>query len=172
MSVITEKPPQFNHSKVQKLIQSLYGFEVSVSALDSERDQNFKLKSNDGNDYVLKISNPHELPLSDILIDMIGQGDIDDPLFPTLYSDSERKLNDNLKKPREYMQEILKVNGKAKATLLSFRTTFNNTLRDLGLDVIDRQILLTHASSETTKIYTHPNLDLAREWVNKIPVFN
>ena len=114
----------------------------------------------------------HELPLSDILIDMIGQGDIDDPLFPTLYSDSERTLNDNLKKPREYMQEILKVNGKAKATLHSFRTTFNNTLRDLGLDVTDRQILLTHASSETTKIYTHPNLDLAREWVNKIPVFN
>ena len=70
------------------------------------------------------------------------------------------------------MQEILKVNGKAKATLHSFRTTFNNTLRDLELDVTDRQILLTHASSETTKIYTHPNLDLAREWVNKIPVFN
>ena len=60
MTVITEQPPQLSHSKVQKLIQSLYGFEVSVSALDSERDQNFKLKSNYGNDYVLKISNPQE----------------------------------------------------------------------------------------------------------------
>ena len=60
MTVITEQPPQLSHFKVQKLIQSLYGFEVSVSALDSERDQNFKLKSNVGNDYVLKISNPQE----------------------------------------------------------------------------------------------------------------
>ena len=51
MTVITEQPPQLSHFKVQKLIQSLYGFEVSVSALDSERDQNFHLKSNDGNDY-------------------------------------------------------------------------------------------------------------------------
>ena len=104
MKVISTKPPQLGHSEVQKIIQNIYNIDASVLTLNSERDQNFKLKSNDGNDYVLKISNPHELPLSDILIDMIGQGDIDDPLFPTLYSDSERTLNDNLKKPREYMQ--------------------------------------------------------------------
>jgi hypothetical protein len=32
--------------------------------------------------------------------------------------------------------------------------------------------LLMHASSSTTKIYTHPNLDLAREYVNRLPAFD
>ena len=36
----------------------------------------------------------------------------------------------------------------------------------------DIQILLAHASSETTKIYTHPNFELASEYINKIPTFN
>lgn len=35
----------------------------------------------------------------------------------------------------------------------------------------DIQILLAHASSETTKIYTHPNFELASEYINKIPTF-
>ena len=35
----------------------------------------------------------------------------------------------------------------------------------------DRKILLAHASSETTKLYTHPNFDLAAQFVNKIPVY-
>jgi len=29
-----------------------------------------------------------------------------------------------------------------------------------------------HASSSTTKIYIHPNLDLKREYVNKLPMIN
>lgn len=36
----------------------------------------------------------------------------------------------------------------------------------------DIQILLAHASSETTKIYIHPNFELASEYINKIPTFN
>ena len=67
---------------------------------------------------------------------------------------------------------ILELNGQPKATLHSFRTTFNNTLRDLGLELADRQILLAHASSDSTKVYTHPNLQVAQSWVNKLPVFN
>ena len=93
-------------------------------------------------------------------------------LFPSLYSQSERKLNDNLAKPRKFLQGILKANGKKKATLHSFRTTFNNTLRDLGLSIDDRAVLLAHSSSETTKIYTHPNLELAFEYINKMPDFS
>ncbi len=70
-------------------------------------------------------------------------------------------MNDNLLAPRKYMQVLLEAGGRPKATLHSFRATFNNTLRDLGLSIEDRQILLSHSSSETTKIYTHPNFDLA-----------
>ena len=67
------------------------------------------------------------------------------------------------------MQMLLKLNDRPKATLQSFRVTFNNILRDLGLSIQDRQILLAHSSSETTKIYTHPNFDLAAKFVNLIP---
>ncbi len=114
----------------------------------------------------------HEVPLSNILLNQIDNQNEDNPLFPSLYTQSERKLNDNLAKPRKFLQGILKANGKKKATLHSFRTTFNNTLRDLGLSIDDRAVLLAHSSSETTKIYTHPNLELAFEYINKMPDFS
>ena len=114
----------------------------------------------------------HEVPLAKVLLDEIGSGSKDEPLFPTLFAETERKLIDNLAKPRHFMQALLKAEGRPKATLHSFRTTFNNTLRDLGLSMEDRQILLAHSSSETTKIYTHPNLELARKWVDRLPVFS
>jgi len=64
---------------------------------------------------------------------------------------------------------LLQAEDRPKATLHSFRTTFNNRLRDLGLQIEDRQILLAQSASETTKIYTHPNFELAKQYVNKIP---
>ena len=88
-----------------------------------------------------------------------------------VYSESERKLNDNLAKPRKYMQSLLLKNDRKKATLHSFRVTFNNTLRDLGLQMEDRQKLLAHSSCETTKIYTLPNVKQARKWINKMPLY-
>jgi hypothetical protein len=39
----------------------------------------------------------------------------------------------------------------------------------MGLPIEDRQILLAQSASETTKIYTHPNFELARNYINKIP---
>ncbi|MFQ6608845.1 MAG: tyrosine-type recombinase/integrase, partial [Fidelibacterota bacterium] len=86
----------------------------------------------------------------------------------------DRKLKDNLAKPRLFMQALLAEAEppRPKATLHSFRATFNNTLRDLGLSIQDRQILLAHSSSETTKIYTHPNFDLASKFVNQIPEYS
>lgn len=111
----------------------------------------------------------HEFPLPDVLWDEIrnvGTG----PLFPELYSEKEMSLNDRLKKPRKHMQSILNVFGQEKATLHSFRHTFNTVLRDVGLGIGDRQALLAHASSSTTEIYTHPNLELARRYINRIPL--
>jgi len=120
--------------------------------------------------FVRKSRRIHELPLARVLIDQLPTGkDKDEPIFPEIYAVTERKLNDNLLKPRSYMQTLLKANGRPKATLHSFRVTFNNTLRDMGLSIEDRQILLAHTSSETTKIYTHPNFDLASKFVNQLP---
>lgn len=120
--------------------------------------------------FVRKSRRIHELPLARVLMDQIpDSGEPDAPLFPVLYAESERRLNDNLAKPREHLQALLENAGRPKATLHSFRVTFNNTLRNLGLSIEDRQVLLAHTSSETTKIYTHPNFDLAAKYVNQIP---
>ena len=113
----------------------------------------------------------HEFPLAVSLIDKLIPGKKSEPLFPTLFVKTKKKMDGKLRGPREYMQALLRVKGRPKATLHSFRTTFNNTLRDLGLRMDDRQSLMAHSSSETTKIYTHPNVDLAREWIDKMPRF-
>ena len=60
MTVISTQPPQLSDSEVQEIIQNIYGIKAAVLTLDSERDQNFHLKGDDGNEYVLKISNPKE----------------------------------------------------------------------------------------------------------------
>ncbi len=134
--------------------------------------ENIDFKRNTIVSMVRKSRRIHEFPLANALVIQLDQKGTAGPLFPTLYANSERKLNDNLKKPRLYMQALLKAKGRPKATLHSFRTTFNNALRDLGLDIEDRRVLLAHSSSQTTKIYTHPNLELAQNWINKLPNYS
>ena len=80
-------------------------------------------------------------------------------------------MNDNLTRPRKFMQKLLEIGGRPHATLHSFRHTFNNTLRDLGLGIEDRQILLAHSSSQMTKVYTHPNFEYALSFVNRMPLY-
>lgn len=114
----------------------------------------------------------HEFPLADQLFELIAESETDSaPLFHKLYSKNEKQLNGRLAMPRKHMQSMLRLNDRPKATLHSFRVTYNNSLRDLGLSIEDRQILLAHSSSETTKIYTHPNFELARKYINMIPVY-
>jgi integrase len=122
--------------------------------------------------FIRKSRRIHEFPIARHLlfqIPVIRNGNR--PIFPELYSDSEKQLNDRLGLPRRHMQDILKANDRPHATLHSFRVTYNNNLRDLGLSIEDRQILLAHSSSETTKIYTHPNFDKAQNYVNQLPEF-
>ena len=121
---------------------------------------------------VRKSEQVHELPLARVLLDRLHRGEYDQPLFPSLYAKTGKKASDRLRRPRVYMQALLKAKGRPKATLHSFRTTFNNTLRDLGLQMDDRQRLLAHSSSEATKIYTQPNFELAKTWVDRMPRFS
>lgn len=123
--------------------------------------------------FIRKSRRIHEFPLAECLLDQIPNStNRDVPLFPKLYAESEMLLNHRMKAPRLHLQSMLKLNDRPKATLHSFRVTFNNMLRDMGLNIGDRQILLAHASSETTKLYTHPNFELASKFVNRIPVYN
>ena len=68
MTVISTQPPQLSDSEVQEIIQNIYGIEAAVLTLDSERDQNFHLRGDDGNEYVLKISNYSLCQIMKVLI--------------------------------------------------------------------------------------------------------
>ena len=56
--------PQFPIDQVQEIAHNLFGVEGIFSQLSSERDQNFRVQTNDkgGPSYVLKIANAHEEP--------------------------------------------------------------------------------------------------------------
>ena len=50
-------------------------------------------------------------------------------------------------------------------------TSYQFHLSMNGLGIEDRQILLALSSSQMTKVYTHPNFELASKFVNKIPLY-
>jgi len=119
--------------------------------------------------FVRKSRRIHEFPIADALVEQLPkEHSKDEQIFPYLYSENDLTVKGLLAKPRKYMQELLKAHARPHATLHSFRHTFNESLRNLGLSIEDRQVLLAHASSQTTMIYTHPNFNLARDYVNKI----
>ncbi len=125
----------------------------------------------------------HELPISDHLITILKQSKVNGgPLFPTLYATrknsqgelipDEKILHYRISKPRKHLQKILQNANLPKATLHSFRVTFNNLLLAENLAIEDRKSLMAHSSSNTTSVYTHPNLELAREYINKLPTYS
>ena len=132
---------------------------------------------------VRKSRRVHEFPLSDYLISLISENkEGNNPLFPILFSTmknkagetviDERVLHYRIGIPRKHLQMILKEANRPKATLHSFRVTFNNLLLAEKLTIEDRQSLMAHSSSNTTSVYTHPNLELAREYINKLPIYS
>ncbi|HIA30060.1 MAG TPA: site-specific integrase [Candidatus Marinimicrobia bacterium] len=84
----------------------------------------------------------------------------------------ERILHYRIGIPRKHLQKVLKDANRFKATLHSFRVTFNNLLLAENLSIEDRRSLMAHSSSRTTSVYTHPNLDLAKQYINKLPTFS
>ncbi|HIA84966.1 MAG TPA: hypothetical protein EYO04_02985, partial [Candidatus Marinimicrobia bacterium] len=133
---------------------------------------NFDFRKRAITSFIRKSRRTHEFPIADVLINQLDRKKGKDiPLFPEVYAETERKLNDNLAHPRKYMQALLRTEKRPHATLHSFRHTFNNSLRDLGLSIEDRQVLLAQASSSVNKIYTHPNFDLASQYVNSLPTY-
>jgi len=148
----------------------LYHTGLRAGDVASLRYGNIDFKKKSIVKYVRKSRRIHENPIADVLINMLDRNaDKDAPIFPSLYTDNEQ--NDRIKKPRVYMQSLLKANGREKADLHSFRHTFNQSLLGLGMDIGDRQKLLAHASSNTTRIYIHANFDLAMQYVNRIAVY-
>jgi 4-aminobutyrate aminotransferase-like enzyme/Ser/Thr protein kinase RdoA (MazF antagonist) len=61
-SVLEAKPPAFSVSEAEEIARRVFGIVGSADPLDSERDQNFRLRTEGGPDWVLKIANPAEDP--------------------------------------------------------------------------------------------------------------
>ena len=84
----------------------------------------------------------------------------------------ERVLHYRIGIPRKHPQKVLEDANRLKTTLYSFRVTFNNLILVENLAIEDRKSLMAHSSSNTTSVYTHPNLELAREYINKLPTYS
>jgi len=57
MDVVASGPPAFTLQQAVNIARDHYGLDVTAAVLVSERDQNFRLASDDGKRYVLKIAN-------------------------------------------------------------------------------------------------------------------
>ncbi len=60
MITVVEKAPRFSKDDATRLAAELYGLQVTAEALESERDQNFRLRDAEGAQFVLKIANSGE----------------------------------------------------------------------------------------------------------------
>ncbi len=58
--IILDHTPKFSIAESQSIAQDIFGIQGNLTPLPSERDQNFRLRSENGEDYVLKIANATE----------------------------------------------------------------------------------------------------------------
>lgn len=65
--ILVAQPPDYTIEQVKKIANKLYGLTGSLTPLDSERDQNFRIKADTGEQFVIKIANSAEDPA---IIDM------------------------------------------------------------------------------------------------------
>jgi hydroxylysine kinase len=59
-TLLTTDPPDFSARRASELLLEQYGLEGNLERQESERDQNFLLRTNAGDKYVLKIANSAE----------------------------------------------------------------------------------------------------------------
>jgi 4-aminobutyrate aminotransferase-like enzyme/aminoglycoside phosphotransferase (APT) family kinase protein len=66
-SVLEARAPAFSAREAEAIARRAFDIQASAHQLESERDQNFRLRAKDGSEWVLKIANPAENPA---LLDM------------------------------------------------------------------------------------------------------
>jgi Ser/Thr protein kinase RdoA (MazF antagonist) len=62
-AVLETKAPAFSASDAERIAGDVFGIHAAARPLDSERDQNFHLRAEDGREFVFKIANPSEDPV-------------------------------------------------------------------------------------------------------------
>ncbi len=83
MNDMLQTTPDFSIEQAKLLLAEHYGLEGSLSPLDSERDQNFKVAASDGKIYILKIVNAAEpLVASEFQTELLGHLGVHAPDLP------------------------------------------------------------------------------------------
>jgi hydroxylysine kinase len=62
--LLSSSPPKLSSNEAIAFLATRYGINAQVREVACERDQNFHVRSNDGQEYVLKITNPEEPALT------------------------------------------------------------------------------------------------------------
>ena len=62
MATMVMLPHPLPLSRAVSLVRECYGIEARAARLTGERDENFRLSTADGSDYVLKVAHPAENP--------------------------------------------------------------------------------------------------------------
>jgi Ser/Thr protein kinase RdoA (MazF antagonist) len=62
VDVLASKAPALSASDAKRIAGDVFGVHGAVRPLESERDQNFHLRSQDGREFVFKVANPSEDP--------------------------------------------------------------------------------------------------------------
>ncbi|MGD9094029.1 MAG: hypothetical protein PVF74_14365, partial [Anaerolineales bacterium] len=57
VEILSTQPPYFSTAEVLEIAEDLYGLGGTISPLDSERDQNFRIDTPSGDPFVIKIAN-------------------------------------------------------------------------------------------------------------------
>jgi 4-aminobutyrate aminotransferase-like enzyme/Ser/Thr protein kinase RdoA (MazF antagonist) len=94
--ILSTQPPCFSTAGVLKLARDLYGLGGAISPLDSERDQNFRIDTPSGDQFVIKIANSAVDPAILMMqVEALAHIAIVDPELPVprvLYSRNESAL--------------------------------------------------------------------------------
>jgi 4-aminobutyrate aminotransferase-like enzyme/Ser/Thr protein kinase RdoA (MazF antagonist) len=94
--ILSTQPPAFSTDEVQEIARDLYGLDGSFTPLDSERDQNFRIDTTNGDQFVVKIANsdvdPGILMMQIEALDHIGIVDPKLPVPRVCYSRNESAL--------------------------------------------------------------------------------
>ena len=81
--ILETRSPDFPIKKVNDIAKVLYGLTGKLSPLDSERDQNFRISTESGDQYVIKIANSAEDPaIIDLQLKALEHIAIVDPDLP------------------------------------------------------------------------------------------
>ena len=83
MTVIDHPAPSFSAEDASRLLRDVFGVEGVLSALPSERDQNFRVQDGEGRQFIFKIANASEpLAAVEFQIALLRHIEIGDPSLP------------------------------------------------------------------------------------------